>query len=206
MRNKKFIATLLCTSVLLGFAGCSDEALSDVDQSDASAGITEASDTAAEAAQNVGKNYLEDFETFSVTSEDLTGGVWDDIISNTDRGENRSPQLSWDPVDEASEYAIYMIDTNSNNWLLWKSLTSETELPEGWAPQNTEYSGPNPGSGHVDNLVIYVVALRTPVDRLKGAVNGTNDKFESFILGLDIDSDGNPGNIAAYGIIAGTFK
>lgn len=98
-----------------------------------------------------------------------------------------------------------MIDTNSNSWLLWKSLTTETTLPQGWAPQNTEYSGPNPSGSHVDNLVIYVVALKTPVDRLKGAVNGANTKFEEFITGLDTDSEGNTGNIIAYGVIAGTF-
>ena len=47
--------------------------------------------------------------------------------------------------------------------------------------------------------------LKEPVERLKGSVRALNPKFKEFIQGLDTDSEGNTGNILAYGKISGTF-
>jgi len=49
------------------------------------------------------------------------------------------------------------------------------------------------------------VALKEPVERLKGGVNANNPNFKNFIQGLDTDSEGNTGIILAYGKISGTF-
>ena len=68
---------------------------------------------------------------FAVTSQDLKDGVWNSAISNTDKGENASPQLSWDPVDGADSYVIYMVDTSASNWVHWKQQTRETTLASG---------------------------------------------------------------------------
>ena len=70
----------------------------------------------------------------------LTDGVWNDIISNTNIGENKSPQLSWEPVEGAKVYAVYMFDTNTNGYLHWRSGgITETSLPEGWASDYVLY-------------------------------------------------------------------
>ena len=47
-----------------------------------------------------------DYYQFNVTSEDLHGVYWDVKISH-DKGEDLSPQLSWDPVEGATCYAVY---------------------------------------------------------------------------------------------------
>lgn len=57
---------------------------------------------------------------------------------------NASPELSWEPVEGASTYVIYMIDMDTAYIIHWKSGDiTETTLPEGWAPE-TDYIGPNP--------------------------------------------------------------
>ncbi|MCR5507308.1 MAG: hypothetical protein K6F34_01340, partial [Lachnospiraceae bacterium] len=50
---------------------------------------------------------LEDFKaraSMTVNSDDLTNGVWDSSITNTPKGQNQSPQLSFDKVEDASYY------------------------------------------------------------------------------------------------------
>ena len=154
----------------------------------------------------VARFYLEGFDTFEVTSEDVVNGVWLDVISNTDIGDNSSPELKWEPVEGAAEYVIYMVDRNSNGFLHWKSgEITETNLPRGSAHELTEYNGPHVGHGYTHNYDIYVIALRAPVDRIKGAVNCMNTRLDEFILELDTDIDGNTGNIIAYGVVSGTF-
>ncbi len=150
--------------------------------------------------------YLLEHDTFEVTSTDLVDGVWSDVISNTHIGENMSPQLSWEPVEGATEYVIYMVDSNSNGFLHWKSAgITETDLPTGWAPKLTEYNGPHVGHGYTHNFDVYVIALRQPANRLKGAMNWVNPQLDSFMEEVDTDIYGNTGNIIAYGKISGTF-
>ena len=149
--------------------------------------------------------YLDGYSTFNVTSESLTDGIWNDITSNTNIGENKSPQLSWEPVEGAAVYAVYMFDTNTNGYLHWKSGgITETSLPEGWASP-LDYNGPHIGHGYTHNFDIYVIALKAPVEKLKGTVNGQNKKLGEFIKELDTDKDGNTGNIISYGRISGLF-
>ena len=54
--------------------------------------------------------FIDDYESFEVTSSSLHDGVWDNIISNTDKGSNKSPQLEWTAVDGAGLYVIIMDD------------------------------------------------------------------------------------------------
>ena len=118
--------------------------------------------------------------------------------------------LKWETVDGAGEYIIYMVDMNTPDMIVcgfihWKSNgITVTELPQGWAP-SSDFVGPWPPAGVTHIYEIYVVALKEPVERLKGGVNANNPNFESFITGLDTDSEGNTGNILAYGKISGTF-
>lgn len=201
MKSAKFAALLIALSLLISIPGCREKeaVTSSVMPSESS------EDTVNPLTDNMCGGYLDGYETFKVTSTSLSDGVWNDIISNTDIGENKSPQLSWEPVEGAKVYAIYMFDTNTNGYLHWRSGgITETSLPEGWASP-LDYNGPHIGHGYTHNFDIYVIALKAPVERLKGTVNGQNKKLGEFIKELDTDKDGNTGNIISYGKISGLF-
>jgi len=202
MKKTSVMASVLTAAMLLSLSGCKVH-ITDT----ATSGTSGTSETTFVAlTDNMCGNYLSGYKTFEVTSESLKDGIWDDIISNTDIGENQSPQLSWEPIEGAAEYAVYMVDTNTNGYLHWKSGgITVTELPQGWAPQLTEYNGPHIGHGYTHNFEIYVIALKAPSQRLKGTVNGQNKKLGEFIMELDTDKDGNTGNIISYGKISGSY-
>lgn len=201
MKSAKFAALLIALSLLISIPGCREKeaVTSSVMPSESS------EDTVNPLTDNMCGGYLDGYETFKVTSTSLSDGVWDDIISNTDIGENRSPQLSWEPVEGAKVYAIYMFDTNTNGYLHWRSGgITETSLPEGWASP-LDYNGPHIGHGYTHNFDIYVIALKAPVERVRGTVNGQNKKLGEFIKELDTDTEGNTGNIISYGKISGLY-
>ena len=146
-----------------------------------------------------------DFGTFEVTSEDLVDGVWNSAISNTANGSNVSPQLSWEPVDGAESYVIYMVDTMAGNWIHWLSNNvTETDLAQGWAPEG-EYVGPYPPPGGSHTYEIYVVALKQPVEKAEGTLDASDPIFMKKLVALDVTADGSEGNIIAYGHIVGTY-
>ena len=150
-------------------------------------------------------SFVEEYESFAVTSESLHDGVWDDVISNTASGSNRSPQLSWEPVEGAQQYIIYMSDLGAWNWIHWKSgEVTETDLPEGWAP-GSDYKGPYPPAGATHTYEVYVIAIRKPVERVKGGLDSQNPRFEENFRAADTDAEGNTGNIIGVGHISGTF-
>ncbi len=141
-----------------------------------------------------------DLPEFEVSSSDLHDGVWDTVITNTKYGENVSPALSWDPVDGAECYVIYMIDTSARNWMHWKmENVTETELLRGRA-SDSEYVGPYPPSGTHD-YEIYVYALKEPVSDIGGDFDKANPGFDDVIRNLDKSC----GNIIACGHIKGTY-
>ena len=138
--------------------------------------------------------------TFEVTSEDLHDGVWDSDITNTSNGSNRSPQLSWESVDGASDYIVYMIDTTAGNWIHWKSVVEgQTELAAGGVPEK-EYVVPYPPEGTHD-YEVYVFALKQPANKVKGALNAGSPHFWELMKNLDNDG----GNVLAYGHLTGTY-
>ncbi|WP_028517757.1 YbhB/YbcL family Raf kinase inhibitor-like protein [Ruminococcus flavefaciens] len=168
--------------------------------------LTTEAETAAEVTTKAEEAaFLDGLTAFDVTSENLHDGVWDSVISNTSSGDNHSPQLSWESVENAECYVIYMIDTSAGNWLHWKSNNvTLTELPEGWAGES-EYVGPYPPKGAPHDYEIYVLALKKPFDEIKGWFDNTNNKFFENMELLDTDADGESGNIISYGHITGTF-
>ncbi|MBO4903459.1 MAG: hypothetical protein J5518_11775 [Lachnospiraceae bacterium] len=163
--------------------------------------------TATEAETTSEYNaFIDDYNSFDVTSTSLNNGVWNDIISNTDKGSNKSPQLQWNAVDGAGLYVIIMDDPDSWHFMHWKSNNvTETSLDEGWAPKS-EYVGPYPPSGATRTYEVYVVALKAPVEKVKGAFGASNPKFEENFKALDTDAEGNSGNIVAVGRVSGTFS
>lgn len=161
---------------------------------------------------------LEEFQrkaTLPITSADLHDGVWDAAITNTSRGENCSPQLSFDAVEGASYYVIYMVDETANNWVHWYAEVPGTELSRGANPGS--YVGPYPprGSGP-HTYTIYVYALSGPPGILK--YDGAYPEFDRPWLGADAlwsgvlnikDNTKHPilyGNVLAYGYIEGTYE
>ena len=144
MKMIKMTALVLCVSMLAGTAGCyaadkpyetsfsQMEAVTETSSEDTHI-ITENTEP---AVVDSGVDFLEGHEKFELTSTDLVNGVWADIISY-DRGNNVSPELSWEAVEGAAEYIIYMVDMNTPDMIFcgnlhWKSCgITVTELPEG---------------------------------------------------------------------------
>lgn len=154
---------------------------------------------------STGNNIATKYSSFEVSSNSLANGKWKNDISNTAKGNNVSPDLSWEPVEGAKCYAIYMVDEDMQYFLHWKAANfTETDLPKGWATK--DYVGPYPPEGGKHTYDIYVFALKNDVERQKGGFNAMNEKFPAFIEALDTDIDGNTGNIIACGFLSGTFK
>lgn len=157
-------------------------------------------------AQDAGPGFFEDsgIEQFALSSEDLHDGVWDSVITKTDKGENKSPQLSWKPVDGAQSYVVYMVDTSAGNWIHWKSdYITGTELVRGSAAKE-EYVGPYPPNG-THTYEVYVIALKKPVEKIKGLFDNADGDIAEKMLSLETAEDGSEGNIAGFGHIVGTY-
>ena len=227
LKNKKIAALVLCAAALMNLAGCSrTEAEPATETTEASAAEettettavetteqTEASETtAAEPEMTVvpltadeNGDLMSQYEEFELTSEDIEDGFWVDAISSSPAGEDVSPQLSWEPVEGAGQYIIYMVDVSANDLIHWKAEgVTETHLDRGWA--ESFYFGPNPRSGLTNTSDIYVIAIRNPIDRLRGSWRLPNQNFPLFLAYLDIDAEGNTGNIIAYGHISAQYS
>lgn len=90
--------------------------------------------------------------SLTITSSDLIDGEWNSDITSS-IGSNRTPELSWNAIDGAEEYVIYMIDTSANNWLHWRaSGLTDTHLDPG--SQAGEYVGPYPPSGTHTHILL----------------------------------------------------
>lgn len=201
---KKFTSLLLCGALVLALAGCGGSEPAQtvtVPNSESAAGTT----TVAGAPDNSGDEFVGSYAAFAVTTNSLKDGYWDEITANTVSGQNLSPDLSWEPVEGASYYAIYMVDLNTHYFLHWvQGDITETSLPQGYAGSKY-YIGMYPPAGDTHVYNIYVIALKNPVDRVKGSVNGISPKFPDFITALDTDKDGNTGNIISVGKVSGKF-
>lgn len=128
---------------------------------------------------------------------------WLSIITKS-KGENKSPQLSWTPIENASCYAIYMFDTSAGNWLHWiaKDVT-ETDLELGAEMENSKYVGPYPPSGN-HTYEINIFALKASPDSYSGTYDNANHNLDKIISSLDTSNE-IPGNIIAKGVISGTY-
>ena len=200
MISKKITAVLLGAALTISIAGCAAKpaATSETSKPETSA-ATEAK------ADNTGDKYVGQYPAFKVTSESLHDGFWDEVTSNLGEKKNASPELSWEPVEGASCYVIYMVDVSVNSFLHWvQGDITQTKLPEGFA-EKRDYIGPYPPSGtHEYN--IYVIALKNPVKRVKGGINSPWPELPEFIKYLETDKDGNTGNVIAAGKITGLYK
>ncbi|MBP5555412.1 MAG: hypothetical protein J6X94_11155 [Lachnospiraceae bacterium] len=140
-----------------------------------------------------------DYYQFEITSEDLHGMYWDVKISH-DKGDDLSPQLSWNPIEGATCYAVYMIDPDGNNWIHMKTLTTETNLETGAVE---DYIGPYPPSGS-HRYFVYVFALREEKKPPK-ALNAPSSGIDEITSILNTGSDSDIGNVIAWGGVAGMY-
>lgn len=197
---RKFTSLILCGALALSIAGCSSKPAN-------TTGATEVSESAQETTvpDNSDDEFISKYAAFTVTSESLENGKWKEITASTVAGQSLSPQLSWEPVEGATVYAIYMIDMNTHYFIHWsQGDITETNLPEGYATSRN-YVGAYPPAGSTHQYNIYVIALKNPVERVKGSPNTVSAKIPEFIEFLDTDINGNTGNIVAAGKIEGLF-
>lgn len=143
-------------------------------------------------------------ETMTITSDNLHNGVWDTEITNTAKGKNLSPELTWSPVDGASEYVVYMVDPDGHNWIHWilTGLT-KTHIEEGEDLQDNQYVGPYPPSG-THRYIVTVYALAAKPDSYPGNFDAANKDPGIIAKGLDL-AGGKNGNILASGSLEGTY-
>ncbi|MBQ8927162.1 MAG: phosphatidylethanolamine-binding protein [Oscillospiraceae bacterium] len=138
----------------------------------------------------------------TLTSESLHDGTWDAVITHTDAGEDRSPQLTWTPVEGAACYRVFMLDPDGGNWLHWKSgPLTQTQLPEGAAAPET-YVGPYPPAGQTHTYVVCVAALREDAEA-PGQLDAANDGLTQEALRTALDTP--PGNVLAWGTLEGRY-
>ena len=159
---------------------------------------------------------IDDFKgkaSMTVTSESLEDGRWTDDISNTSKGSNLSPQISFEPVEGASYYVIYMVDESAHQWVHWYAEVNGTDLSLGENPG--DYIGPYPPAFSGDHLyTVYVYAL---ADKPGAFFDGEYPVFDAPWFAGDYlwtylnikDGKASPvlyGNVIAYGYISGTYS
>ena len=144
-------------------------------------------------------------EDIKITSSSLRDdGKWLSVITSS-KGDNKSPQLSWTPVENASCYAIYMIDTSASNWCHWIAKDVKvTELEFGAELGNSKYKGPYPPSGE-HTYEVMVFALKNSPDSYAGYFDSANSSLDDILKALDT-SNGETGNILSKGVLTGTYK
>ena len=154
---------------------------------------------------------IESYPQFYVGSDSLVDGVWsDDMGAKSEHPQGISPSLYWEPVEGAACYVVYMVDCSHaegippTNFIHWIVANYEgTEIIAGEDPANFYALGPEAGTTH--RYSIYVIALKAPVERAKGATGTMPTNFNNFLLALDTDADGNTGNILAFGYLKGKY-
>ena len=158
----------------------------------------------AESSTYINTLYFDDLPQIEVTSEDIHDGIWDVIITNTNYGENRSPELSWEEVDGASFYEVIMID---GAWLHMDVFTESTSLAAGEierGSRGSEYVGPSPPSG-THTYSVFVFALRDEPEHVSLRFDSGNNNINAIYSDLDTDVNGEAGNVLAYGRLYGNY-
>lgn len=179
----RYVSLLLVVALCLSLSGCGSE--------------TSTSNENSLASQ---------YPSFKVTTTDMKNGVWKKVVSKTAKGKNQSPQLTWEPVEGAGSYVIYMVDSTASYWMHWKSGEITTTSLERGAATAKEYVGPYPPDGSTHSYDIYIFALKNSVEKITGMFDCSNSFFTKDIEKLDTDADGNTGNILACGYISGKFS
>lgn len=194
MGRKSSIALIISASLLI--SGCSSFDAASNTYSQKSAYVSQDQSDDASGSESTALSFP---ELTGLTSTDLKNGVWDASISGTSRGENKNPALSWDPVEGASEYVVYMVDTSTANLIQLRTSGIKKPFLEKGVLTSREYKGLTPTNG-VHTYKVYVYAMKSDPGRLPGIMFMANLDFDSVEKKLD-----NAGTILAKGKLTGTF-
>ena len=132
-----------------------------------------------------------------LTSEDFTDGRWNDSVTGC------SPQLSFEPVEGASYYVIFMDGSRGDYPVIWyQTNVTQTDLAQGAAE---EYVWPE----EAESAVLYVFALEGDPDSRFPIVPGSTHVAADYLYGesLDVKEYGDVniyGNVLSYGYLSGT--
>lgn len=157
-----------------------------------------------ESSTFIKKTVFDDQISLSLTSTDVKDGVWDDKITNTNYGENLSPELTWDPVEGATNYVVIMID---GAWLHMDVFTSETHLDAGAIKRGSrgdQYVGPYPPNG-THTYSVFVFALKDESGKVKLSFDAGGNSIDQIYNSLNVDKNGNSGNVIAVGRLDGNY-
>lgn len=152
----------------------------------------------------IAKTVFDDLDTFDISSTTLTDGFWDKKITNTKYGDNISPELTWEAVDGADSYVVIMID---GAWIHMDVFTKETSLAEGAierGDRGQQYVGPYPPSG-THTYSVFVFALKGEMGAVPIFFDAGGNSINLIYQKLDIDKDGNSGNVIAYARLDGNY-
>ena len=158
-------------------------------------------DTAVGIEADESKVYKDSLPVIEVSSDDAVDGAWNVDIGLKEG--NLSPELTWEEVDGAGCYAVFMIDVSTTTWLMWYVIVDTTHFDKGRYTDSNEYVGPYPPGAH--DFIVYVVALKDepkissyPLDQVTGDID---DKLNV----LNTAADGSIGNVLAYGSVKATY-
>lgn len=146
-----------------------------------------------------------DLPKFDVYSDDLIDYMWDPKITNTNDGENLSPELRWDVVEGASKYVVVMID---GKWLHMDVVTDKFSLESGAIGKNgpgNEYVGPYPPYGSLHTYSVFVFALKDDCEDYHMNFDTAGNDIDFIYLNLDKGKDGKKFNVLAYGRLDGHY-
>ena len=172
-----------------------------------SANMTNISDREYDAAvlgEDAGDTlYIEEVQTFEVSTSSLDGEMWKKECGS--RHGNVSPELSWNAVDGASKYVVFMIDKDASNWLHMFVETDDTKLEEGaFNGKDAGYVGPYPPEKH--EYDIYVIALKGEPEKIAFNMDATGTDISDKLNKLNIAEGGETGNVISYGIIRAFYE
>ncbi len=143
--------------------------------------------------------------SMEISSDDLNVGEWSSEL------ETRAPQLSFDEVDGAAYYVVYMVDENNGCPVAWYiEHTNDTEFDAGSAAGVYNGISAHPDSPHRYSITVYALT-GTPDDSL--TIDPEREhSFSPMDMYYDIlnvtDRSHNPplyGNVISYGYIYGVY-
>lgn len=123
---------------------------------------------------------------------------------NDPKGENKSPNLEWEKIENAACYAVVMFDTSAN-WLhMFLPDVTVTELEEGKFTETSIYIGAYPpiNSG-AHEYRIEIFALKEKPHNLVFIIDKTQN-YKDIVKALDRYNAQN-GNVLARGYITATY-
>jgi len=141
----------------------------------------------------------------SIVEGNLLTATAADKKSNNPLGENKSPAVSWESVEDANYYAVIMFD-ESANWLhFFETEITDTEIEEGEYSDLEVYIGPYPSqSSGVHTYRIEVFAIKEQPNYTISEVDSRESY--NFIVNHLNQVGGNYDNILARGYVLGTYK